>query len=94
MDIHHHLALNVDVDVENQPVDGGAHRALDGVLNRNKTQVNRPIGHRFEYRGDGSHRAEFSPSQVSLGQQRLVGERGGRPEIGDRGRRRVHTRAG
>ena len=94
MDVHHHLALDVEVDVEDEPVDGGAHRALDGVLHGHEAQVDRAVGHRFEDAGDGPVGAQIGRGQVSLGQQRLLGEGGRRAEVGHRGRRRVHTRAG
>ena len=94
VDVHHHLALDVEVDVEDEPVDGGAHRALDGVLNGDEPEVDLARGHLFEDGRDGRERAEVGPGQVGLGQQRLLGEGGRRAEVGDRGRRRVHSRAG
>ena len=94
VDVHDDLALDVEVDVEDQPVDGGAHRALDGVLDGDEAQVDPARGHLLEDGGDGRERPQVGRGQVRLGQQRLLGEGGGRAEVGDRGRRRVHSRAG
>ena len=43
VDVHHHLALDEEVDVEDEPVDGGADRALDGVLDRDEAEVDLPL---------------------------------------------------
>jgi hypothetical protein len=42
VDVHDHLALDVEVDVEDQAVDGGAHGALNGVLDGDEPQVDLP----------------------------------------------------
>ena len=94
MDVHHDLALDVEVDVEDEPVDGGADRALNGVLNGHEAEVNLTPGHCLEHGGDGPQGQQFGLRQVVLGEQGLLGEGGRRAEIGHGGRRRVHTRAG
>jgi hypothetical protein len=94
VDVHHHLALNVEVDVEDQSVDGGAHRALDGVLNGDEAEVGLAGGDLVEDGRDGREGAEIGTGQVGLAQQRLLGEGGRGAEVGDRGRRGVHSRAG
>ena len=94
MDVHDDLALDVEVDIEDQAVDRGAHGALDGVLDGDEAEVGRARGHLLEDGRDGRERSEIGRGQVGLGQQRLLGEGGGRAEVGDRGRRGVHSRAG
>ena len=94
VDIHHDLALDVEVHVVNEAVDGGADRPLDGVLNRDESLVDLPVRHRLEHGGDRTERDELGPGQVRLGQQGLLREGGRGPEVGDRGRRGVHSWAG
>ena len=53
VDIHDDLTLNVQVDVVNQAVDGGADRPLDPVLDGYETELDIAPGHGFEHRRDG-----------------------------------------
>ena len=94
VDVHHHLALDVQVDVVDQAVDGRADRPLDRVLDGHEAEVDLAPGHRLEHRRDGAEGRQIRRGQVGLGQQRLLGEGGRRAEVGDRGRRRVHSWAG
>ncbi len=89
MDVHDHLALEVEVDVEDQAVDGGADGALDAVLDGDESEVRLAGGDLFEDGRDGRERTEIGLSQVGLGQQRFLGEGGLGAEVGDRGRRGV-----
>ena len=56
MDVEHDLALDQEVDVEDQAVDGGVHRALDGVLDGDEGQVDAPGPDRLERVGQGGGR--------------------------------------
>ena len=94
MDVHDDLALNVQVDVVDQAVDGGADRPLDPVLNGHEAEVDLTPGHGFEDRRDGGQGPQIRRGQVRLGQERLLGEGGLRAEVGHRGRRGVHSWAG
>ncbi len=94
VDVHHDLALYVEVHVEDQAVDGRTHRALDGVLDRDEAEVRVPLGHVFKDGGNGGEGAEVDLGQVRLGEQRLLGEGGRWAEVGHRGRRGFHSRAG
>ena len=94
VDVHHDLALNVQVDVVDQAVDGGADGPLDPVLDGHEAQVGPAPGHRVEHAGDGGEGRQLGRSQVGLGQQRLLREGRSRAEVGHRGRRGVHSWAG
>ena len=94
MDVHDDLPLDVQVDIVDEPVDGGAHGALDGVLNGHEPEVGLTAGNRLEDGRDRSERPQVRRDQVRLGHHRLMGEGGGWAEVGDRGRRRVHSWAG
>ena len=94
MDVHDHLTLNVQVDVVNQAVDGGADRPLDPVLNGHEAEVDLALGDGVEHRRDGGQGRQVRRGQVGLGQERLLREGGRRAEVGHRGRRRVHSWAG
>ena len=94
VDVHHHLSLNAELDVVDQPVDRLAHRPLNGVLNGHEPQFDRPVGHGLEHGGDGGQRDRLGPAEVLLGEERLVGEGRFGTEIGHVGRRGVHRRAG
>ncbi len=94
VDIEDHLALDIEVHVEDQPVDGGADGPLDGVFDRDEAELGLPAGHGLEDGGDGRFWVQIGPREVGLGHERLVGEGGVGPEIGDCGRGRVHPQAG
>ena len=94
MDVHHHLTLNVQVDVVNQAVDGGADGPLDPVLNGHEPEVDLTPGDGLEHRRDGRQGRQVRGGQVGLGEERLLGEGGIRAEVGHRGRRGVHSWAG
>ena len=68
VDVHDHFALDVQVDIEDEPVDRGTHGALDGVLQGDETEVNLACGHLLEHGGDGGKRSQVGASQVRLGQ--------------------------
>ena len=59
-----------------------------------KPEVGPARGHRLEHCGDGAEGVQLGRGQVRLGEQRLLGEGGGRAEVGDGGRRRGHSWAG
>ena len=94
MDVHDDLTLNVQVDVMNQTVDGGADGPLDPVLNGYEAQVCLAAGDGLEHRRDGGQGPQIGPGQVGLRQERFLGEGGLRAEEGHGGRRRVHSWAG
>jgi len=94
MDVHDDLTLDVQLDVVDQAVDGGAHRALDGVLDRHEPEVRLPAGDGLEDVGDGTQRPQLGPGQIGLREEGLVREGGFRAEVGDAGRRGVHSWAG
>ncbi len=94
MDVHDDLTLNVQVDVVDEPVDGGADRPLDPVLNGHEAEVDVTVGDGVQHRRDGREGRQIGLGQVGLGQQRLLGEGGRRAEVGHGGRRRVHSWAG
>ncbi len=94
VDVHDHLALDVQVHVVDQAVDGGAHRAFDRVLHGHEPEIDRSLCHRLEHGGNGAEGVQLGPGQVRLGEQRLLGERGGRAEVRDGFRRRGHSWAG
>ena len=53
VDVHDDFSLNVQVDVVNQAVDGGADRPLDPVLDRHEAEVDLAVGDGLEHRRDG-----------------------------------------
>ena len=97
--VEHHLALDQEVHVEDEAVDGGVHGALDGVLDGDEGQVDAPGADRLERVGQRGRRHDVAGGVVGLGEERLLGERARRPEEGDRPdpcrcRRPFHVRAG
>ena len=52
VDVHDHLTLHVELDIVDQPVDGGAHRPLNCVLNGNETLMDLPFCHGLEHQSD------------------------------------------
>ena len=56
MDVHHHLTLDVEVDVVDQAVDGGADRPLDPVLNGHEAEAGLPRRHGVEHPLNGAER--------------------------------------
>ena len=94
VDIHDDLALNVQVDVVNQAVDGRADRPLDPVLNGHETEVDLAPGDRLEDGRDRGHGPQVGRGQVGLGQERFLGEGRFRAEVGHGSRRGVHSWAG
>ena len=53
VDVEDHFALDEQVDVEDQAVDGGVHGALDGVLDGHEAQVDLAGPDRVEHLGQG-----------------------------------------
>ena len=94
MDVHDDFSLNVQVDVVNQAIDGGADCPFDPVLNGDEAEVRRTPGDRLEDRRNGGQRPQVRSGQVGLGQKRFLREGGLGAEIGHGCRRRVHSWAG
>jgi len=94
VDVHDDLALNPQVDVVNQAVDGGADGPSIPFSMGTKTEVDLALGDRFEDGGDGGHGPQIGRGQVGLGQERFLGEGRFRAEVGHGGRRGVHSWAG
>ncbi len=83
----HDLALDQQVGVERERVERDVDRALDRVLERHEAEVD-VAGLAWPTSTsviDGSG-DQLAAGEVGLGEQRLLGERAGRPEIADRGR--------
>jgi len=83
LDVEHHFALDEQIVVEHQCVLGEVHRALNRVFDRNEAEVDLPRLHRVEHIGHGAIRHELECCQISLREQRLLGEGASGPEIAD-----------
>jgi len=103
MDVQHHLALDAQVEVEDQAVDDVADRPLDGVLEGDEAQVDLASPHRVEHVDQRTQRGDLGRPVVGLAEQRLLGEGSLRAEEPDAQRRTVdgvwrcvrgHTQAG
>ena len=76
----HDLALDEQVVVERQQVEGDGDRTLDGVLDGDEPEVDLARVGGAEHVGDRRVRHEVQLRQVGLGEQRLLGEGAGRTE--------------
>jgi len=94
VDVHDDFALNVQVDVVNEAVDGGTDRPLDPVLDGDEAEVHLAPGDGVEDRRNGGQRLEVRAGQIGLGQECFLREGGLGAEIGHGCRRRVHSWAG
>ena len=94
VDVEDDLALDEEVDVEDEGVEGVADHAVDGVLDRHETDVDLAAGDRVEDVADRRARFERGGRVVGLGEQRLLGEGTDGPEEGHRGHRTGHSGAG
>ena len=67
MDVEHHLTLDEQVVVEDQAVEGGVDRALDGVLDRHEPEVDLGRSDGLEHVGDGGQRLALGGGVVRPG---------------------------
>ena len=91
VDVEHDLALDAQVEVEDQAVDDVPDGALDGVLQGDEAQVDGAPADRLEDVDQGGERGDVGTGVGRLGQERLLGEGALGPEEADphRGRRRT-----
>jgi len=73
---YHDLALDQEVVIEDEAIDGRRDRAFDGVFQGHEAQVDRSVGHRAEDVGDG---ATGDGLDVTERRDGLVTERALRP---------------
>ena len=74
LDAELHLALDEQVVLEGEGVDGDVDRALDRVLDADEAEVDAAVVGGGQHLGDRGHRHELVAGQVGLRQQRLLGE--------------------
>ena len=94
MDVHHDLALDEEVHVEEQGVQRGAHRPVDGVLHRHESLVHLAVGDGGEHVGDRGAEPQLGVRVVGLCEQGFLGEGASRTEVGDRSDGRLHRPGG
>ena len=85
MDGEDDLPHDEQVALEDQGVEVGVHGALDRVLDGQEAQVGRPVVDRGQHVGERRQGHQVGRGQVGLAEQRLLGERAGRPEEADPG---------
>ena len=68
------FTLNEHVDIERKGVDGGVHRSLNGVLNRNYPEVDLALMHGKEHIGHGLEWDSDHCGKVGLPVEGLLGE--------------------
>ena len=83
LDVEHDFALNEEVVVERQRIQGQIDRALDRVLNGHEAEVDLTDFDGFEHLRDRTQGHELAAGQVRLRQQRLFGERAAWPQETD-----------
>ena len=71
--------------LEDQRVERDRHRTLDGVLDRDHTELVIAALDRRDHVGDRGKRGSLTGREIGLAQQRFLGERAGRSEERDRG---------
>ena len=68
------LALDEQVDVEDELVERQVDRALDGVLERHERRIDLAVRHQRDRIRDGRRRDELGIGEVGLAEQGLFGE--------------------
>ena len=77
------LTLQEQIGLERQRVERDVDRALDGVLERDDPDIDLAVRRGFDDIGDRSQLDELTRGEIRLGQQCLLGEGAGRPQIAD-----------
>ena len=87
VDVDDHLALDQQIGLERQGVDGGVHRALDHVLDGGEPVVDiAPLGGP-QHLDDAAELHVVVGGEIGLAEHGLLGERTDRPQVADGGRR-------
>ncbi len=95
VDVEDYLALDDQLTIEEQTVEGVSYRPLDGVLDGEKAELDAPILDRLEHIVQRAQGHDLGFRVIRLGKQRLFGKGSlGSEESDTQGCSRGHTQAG
>ena len=72
VDVENDLALDEELDIEDQAVDDGVHGAFDGVLDGDEGQIGRSVVDGVENLGEAPHGKDRARGVVGLGEAGLL----------------------